>query len=354
MGGKHTKSDLIIKKSLLSGFKTGSELYTTVLNRKPHNNKEEIDKTRKAFIYGLNNLLENREIEIIGYRKRNSKPKQSFNFDPFFFDLIGKDEHEILLLLNQLDGSNLENVKLARNKLWNCFKHKNEQFESKELNSYNEIKGKVDLKSLKDWINEIKVEIEEIEEIEKKIEEIEKKDKIKEEEVKFNKNNPHIANLISRKGWYERNLENIQKSYEKNGDTYYWRLRIKDLTLEEMDKINVILPALEKNEFPNVESFLGAKGIYKPLQRNFKEIRRQFREILFFILSENNKLKNYFSLALSNDEESLLWFEKFIKHNYTKYTEGELSFLLDKTEYVDSEKEERVRLKEHLENLSKE
>jgi len=52
MGGKHTKSDLIIKKSLLSGFKTGSELYTTVLNQNHTIIKKKLIKHVKHLFMG--------------------------------------------------------------------------------------------------------------------------------------------------------------------------------------------------------------------------------------------------------------------------------------------------------------
>ncbi len=350
MGGKHKKYDLSIEKNLLDGFMLGSDLYNVVLKEKNAKTGEEFNK---AFNYALNKLLEEEKIQIIGYRKRDRKPEQSFKFNPFFFELVGKDEGEILILLNQLIGNNIKDMNLivlesidnendrqlllkklidydvknnikARNQLLNCFNHKIKQLEEIDLNIFNEFKEKVDLITLKDWTAEIK------------------------EKGEDYGNTPQTDKIRSIIRWYERNLDNIHNSSKKNGDKKFWRLRINDLTKEEMNKINLLPPALAKNEYPTIESFLEAKGIYKP-ERDYKEIKRQFREILFFILiSENNKLKNYFALALSNDEESLDWFKLFIQHKYTHYSKNELSDLLDKTEFIDPEKEKRNKMKEQL------
>ena len=56
-------------------------------------------------------------------------------------------------------------------------------------------------------------------------------------------------------------------------------------------------------------------GVEKPGKRSLGEIRDLFNGILFYISSNSANrefLKNAFSWALSNEEDSIIWFERFI------------------------------------------
>jgi hypothetical protein len=72
--------------------------------------------------------------------------------------------------------------------------------------------------------------------------------------------------------------------------------------------------SVDEDDSWTTDIFLEKKGIFMPETKTSEAIRAIFRRILFFINAHENYnfMRNSFSWALSDEEDSLEWFELFI------------------------------------------
>ena len=175
----------------------------------------------------------------------------------------------------------------------------------------------------------------------------------------------------------ERDLKHYEKNYNNLKDVKIWY--IKDLTSDEIfrqlemhdiktgvkriyhiGELKHIISRRMKGQLDingdySSEIFLENLGFEIPKNEIDREIYKRFRDVLFIINSvDNNKfLKNSFSYSLSDEDDSLEWFEHFINMSNISLSKVRIKEEIDnlKPTYEDTnaKKAEELRKKLNME-----
>lgn len=303
-----------IEKELKKSSHNFKNLYMIVKNIKTFNTPN------KSFQEALMNLLQENSISITGYDFTVHAVKdnryQSFKKEGIVFEWVKTEQTYIYALLNQLesintnilDESSLNHSKL-KNKLFQIFNKKYREYEKQEYYFYEEIKNLVTCETSKDNLNRDKILLK------KKLSECEGDPDL----------SPEISELKDK-------IENNEKGVKKYPNLRWWIIEGK----ENIKKYNNLLKAkgLPTNNVRIIgrddvlafgdNDYYGSntvEGIFEGLWnirveiKTPEEVKSLFNRLLFFIYNHENSnfIKQSFSWALSDEEDSMEWFELFIK-----------------------------------------
>jgi hypothetical protein len=273
-------------------------------------------RPNRLFNEQLIKLLKEGNIRIIGYDEsvhKNSKGErvekiQAFKKEGITFELIRTDKTEpmdIIVLLDQLEQIKDPKEQLkARLELLRLFEKKFILYEEDYVVFWERINSNVTSHTLDDEITIVKKVLDEsLNSYEEKdynyysilgVDEIENKlDYYK--DLKENQNN-RILHV----------MQMPKVSAMGDGD------RLWDM-FRSADYLN---PMVVEGEGWTSELFLKRKGIPEPEKKSQNEIRAIFRKMLFYVNAHENYnfMKNSLSWALSDEQDSIRWFELFIKN----------------------------------------
>lgn len=277
----------IWKIKILETLEEGSFNYNTLFNKVKNkimdSERETYREKYREFDEPMIKLLEEGKVVICGYdasvnvnkKGKPLKKKQSIKKEGLKFELVKPMYIEdVRVLLNQIESSNPRKIKSALKKLQNLFNMKFIQYEKLE-NEY--------------WENKIKTL----------------------------KNMP-IEDMI-------RKLND-----DLEGDISYLR---RIFIIEQIANVRIVRSKAKDDGTGKyfTKNFLDEEDFKMPSRKSNSEINRMFNDIIFYINSlENNRfLKNAFSLALSDDEESIDFFKLFLKENYNSESKTKISEVLN-------------------------
>jgi hypothetical protein len=260
---------------------------------------------------------------VKGDKKGKSKPIneiQSLKIEGIGFELVKKEQYQIfemISLLNRLDTKS-EEIGKTINDLQKSFGRKYHQHKKLEDVFWGELLKKIEWKSIEDWIQMIKDEIKRIED------EWESKGlPIQPPDDQGRRIGPNTESLKEQLEW----CLNLQKQ-KKNAKRWVFNKKLSVEDQHKILKIDLLTPLEEWKHMSKLkdplwdtkgsgtpENFLFQKGIEKPKDKSDEELSNIFRIILFNIMnSENYKvLQNSLAWALSDEKDSLEWFEMFIE-----------------------------------------
>ena len=253
--------------------------------------------------------------------------------------MVKTSHTDIRLLLNQLGDSESKTVRNAYNELKKLFYLKTREFENNYFKIWEEEKRKVGCWVLSDKIREYIEDKEEKKSILKILEGISPAMHNHDSTYDLpwrhldNVGKPRIVKGFKKVNTSEQIKETLKfliglsigeslkwgKVVEKNKKAKLWFIFNEDketftytednMLIDEEGSMNKEIALIKINEKRNPKW-------EPPIRRSKEEVEDIFRKILFFIniKDDNNFLKTFFSLALSDDKESLNWFEYFLKN----------------------------------------
>lgn len=332
-----------IKETLENGSLTGHELQSKV-----RSNLESLPP--KKFYEAIYDLLDEGKICIVGYNKKfddrernenqkqstTNKQKQSPKIGGIVFESTKREYIDVRLLLNQLESSDLKKFKKSRTELQDLFEIKFNQYEKQRDNYWEELKNKVESKSLKFELNKLKKEL---------VENDNKKSNYKEKLTNYI---DYLSKIYEKynnaKIWYSQDIsiENIRKIPNKDismsslnsnnvGSTIVIdgkTLTLPKATSQELNKRSgLLIPLIDTDGSWDSEKFLNEKGFKEPIKKTRDEKKTIFNKILFHIAVYENSisLKNSFAWALSEEEESMDLFKFLINKINFNDTKNKLS-----------------------------
>lgn len=351
MGGKHSKIDVFIQKALLKRDILGHELYLESFKKYNPNTDDERRIFQTKFNYALNKLLEKGSIEIIDYEESGSV-RQSFKPDFFLFRLVKTDQRDIYQLLSELENTETGKYKTAKKSLLKAFKKKYREHEKTNLLFYESLLSRVNVISAK------KERDGQMEELEKEAQELYKSNKSLYEiylgkvlksgqEWRFvrdskDEKKPHpdfieYHKSLKKTYFYYGSINEKSKVWEITDLTpdeawtltkhkYHYKENIAIWEIDE-ERIKELWRKLgysrgawiDKEGTGTPESYLRTFGI-SDKKMSEDEISEMFNLVLFFISTHENYnvLKHHLAFALSDEKDSMSWFERFIDYIYTE------------------------------------
>lgn len=295
----------------------------------------------KRFYEALMDLLKDRKVAIAGYDFEVHDVAdgrfQSFK-EGVVFEWVKREQIEIFSLLTQLENPEPNNATEVKKSLRNIFEKKYEEYQKQEQDFYNSIVSRAESFSLKAEITELK------EEVKKEKEEYVSKYKKSPgyspkissmidaleyyTEIHGNHNNAtmwHINDLTTAEACKMLGINrNVLKNYYFNDPINYPALVkgnvVRGYTTRETSEIMALKSSiLSKDGFMTKDEFLMEKNIFKPPELSSEEIKNLFNRLLFYINTHDNYkfMKQSFSWALSDEKDSMEWFELFIKNAVT-------------------------------------
>lgn len=363
MGRKGFETTEKIKKALKNGPISGKVLKTEVQklwgNNRPSDEKKSIESA-------LIKLLENGTIEIVNYDsdfdKRNQKSKQVITSDPIIFDLTKRlNGSDVSRMLNQLENLELDEkiYKNARKRLRTIFIKKYREYEKNNFKFYNSLLPRVKFISAKeDYVKQM----ENLNNLANRLYEPNKdlyepylmksasKKIPRGEEWKIvmdpgsNKPKVHpdfknyheerkeiqrfyygineksrlweISNLTSNEAW-----ELIQYKYHQKKPVHDPILEInEDILVDAHRKLEISSGAwIDRDGNGSPETYLNQFNIIAG-KMSEEDLVELFNMVLFFVSTHENYkvLKHHLAFALSDEKDSLKWFERFILFAYTE------------------------------------
>lgn len=267
----------------------------------------------------LYSLLNKGEIRISGISKNESN-KFQIEYICFERRMPHKTFNEVLHLIYQLE--NPKDMMKVYEELLTLFREKIREYEKQELDYWKELNSKVNSMPIIDAINELKEEIKE-----KGTPTIIQKETKNQARRSIGPRTNHlIKELKIYSEWYNENKNaRLWYFHDLSEEEIHKQVKVEDnkfginrqYTNNQLKSIvhSRKLSLIDVNGSWTSEDFLNEKRIMKPQSRYLIEIKRMFREIIFYISSAENNgfLKNAFALALSHEEESKEFFEQFIK-----------------------------------------
>lgn len=330
---KKGKYKFKIEKTLIKSSLSLNKLYKEVTCIEKFNGKD------NSFYEALMSLLKNNKIAIVGYDwsahnvKGDAKEAriQAFKKEGVKFELIKKEQLDILIMLNHLENQSVEEAKENKIKLEKCFNKKFNQYQDQKQPYWENLKSKSNSMLLKEYITKLEKELSEY---------IDFKE-LSNNSLKFQK---LTRDLDTYRAWIK----------EYPNATVWW---LEYLSEEEMEthlefiKLNInqgikiprqsdgkpVLsmplieagddiinfrntPLIDKDSEWDLNTFLEKKGFLKP---EIKEDERKslFNKMLFFVNSHENYkfMRQCFSWALSDEEDSLEWFKILLNNLNSSY-----------------------------------
>jgi len=258
----------------------------------------------KPFYGALMDLLKEKKIAISGYDFNIHNVEdgriQSFMKQGVMLEWVKREQTEIFSLLNQMEEPTPSVVKKAKNQLRKIFERKFRQYEKQEIEIYKQIK--VICQPLTEELKEIEAELQE---------------KISEYDG-YSGHSLEISKLKAQ-------IESVKRSLVKNPNYRVWKIydwektagrsHLKSPTSGEQFNSLIVV---DYDGSYTLEQVLEHEGIFKPEEQTLEDVRTLFNRLLFFVNSHKNYnfMKQSFALALSDEEDSMDWFELFIK-NFT-------------------------------------
>lgn len=310
-------------------------------------------KREKQFKEAIMNLLKDGKIDFQGYnfdihnvkeKRKNSEAiriQADMKIEGIIFYLVKTSHTDIRLLLNQLEDSEIQKVRNAYNELKKLFYLKTTEFENKYFKMWEEEKKKVGCWVLSDKMKELKEDKEErkfylktLEGMSPAMHNYDSTYDLPENHFINEKGKHRIVKRFKKVNILEQIKESLDFSFmdffignslkwrdlaKKNEKAKLWFIFNEDketfsytednILIDEEGSMNeeIALIKIQKKRNPKWEP---------PIRRSKEEVEDIFRKILFFIniKDENNFLKTFFSLALSDDKQSLNWFGYFFKN----------------------------------------
>jgi hypothetical protein len=341
-----------------------SPIIKNILYKKSHNLKELINESKKelkdnkrfnnkkfnknGFYEALTKLLKENKIVLSGYdfniHNTADNRIQSLKKEGIIFEWNKTDHADIYSLLNQMESLDISKSEESKNRLKNCFKRKFREFEKKEEEFFNSLSLRVkffsakneyekDLKYLnkiaqakyesnkKEWEKHVHPqskpgeEWKGIPELKKFLKDLLKlRSKYKSSEITKKSKLWVIPDLTIDEARKILIKKYSKKSYFYNENELLWNMKEKDYNsyLEELALDKLFYIDLDGNLNP--DKYL--KIFYSTQKKSDKEIGELFNIILFYINTHENykSLKHYFSLALSDENGSMDWFELFLNY----------------------------------------
>ena len=299
--------------------------------------------TSKKFSEALMSLLKENEIVISGYDFNVHNVKdgriQSFKKEGVKFELVKTEQTEIFAMLKEIETS--DNSLKARRRLQESFIRKFKQYESKKYEYWDTLESKIETAPLKDYIKVLEEDLEKQRIMIKDI----KKNKIKGKEYLIS--DTHLNDELKEcKTFFEEdknskiwlfhglNYEDLEEALNihprrgletSKSNKLSYELKdccvMDDIIEKRLIEINGLLKSSELSSNKNIkatpENFLCICGLEKPLKRTSEEIKSMFSRILFYVNAHENSnfMKQSFSWALSDEKDSMNWFELFINTN---------------------------------------
>lgn len=321
---------------------------------------------KKSIESALIKLLENGTIEIVNYDsdydKRNQKSKQVIISDPIIFDLSKKlNGSDISRMLDQLENLELdENIyKNARKRLKTIFINRYREYEKNNLKFYNSLLTRVNFISAKE---DYAKEMENLNNLANRLYEPnkdlyepylmknaskkihrgeewkivmdpdsdkpkvhpdfrsyhEKREEIQRFYFRINEKSRlwEISNLTSNEAW-----ELIQYKYRRKKPFHGPILEInEDILVDEYHKLGLSSGAwIDREGNGSPETYLNQFNIISG-KMSEEDLVELFNMVLFFVNTHENYkiLKHHLAFALSDEKNSLKWFERFILFAYTE------------------------------------
>ena len=327
---KKSKYKPIIIKELKNQSLNLENLYKKVTN------KNKLLKGPNSFYEPLMKMLNENKIAVIGYDFNVHNVKEGDRIQTFMengvvFEWVKTDQRDIIQLFYELESGELYLYSEAKTSLLDIFEKKYNEYESLKIEFYEQIKSKVISEPLKDWLKEEKKRLKKM--------------------ISEYPRDPGYSSEIST---LKDDIEMWQGILDKHPNAIMWKIEglsndeaiklldiniklrgqspYKYTTKEIAEIISSRMPWVDTDGTFNVEQFLEEKGIWKPRKLILEEKKSLFNKTLFFINSHENSnfMRNAFSWALSDEEDSFEWFELIIEQTYdsldklkNKFTEDE-------------------------------
>jgi len=307
---------------------TFKKLYVEVKKELKSNIRDDASENRsynKNFLEAIVYLLNEGEITVKGFDGKPSKERfSSFKPDNLILSHVKKEKEDILSVLYGWTPP-------LRAKIQTAFLTKFRQYETTKNNIWDNLRSKVVSKSLKNFIKEMENELEAIE--------IRKGDEIGYELEDGVRHDELEESLYLYKAWYEEyenatlwmfngDYKDYLKEYlQYNHSTAYKEIKLPTIQRDGklanrlLDNSDVTIihhshtPLIDIESNWDVTRFFREWTLEEPIEKNTQEIMKMFRIIWFNVIcSENYEvILNSFAWALSDEEDSLEWFELFIE-----------------------------------------
>jgi hypothetical protein len=301
-------------------------------------------RPKRLFDEQLVKLIDSGNLVITGYDKSVNNVTtgriQSFKNEGIIFELVRTDKLEpmdILLLLNQLGDIDNSKLGTAQIKLSKIFETRFIDYENQEIDFYEQIHAKVRSEPLAGWISEYEKNLEKLKSeydadpsFSSEISKLQQD--LKSHRHQLNKHPNSIIwsvdGLTTEEACKILDIEtNTPKNPNFRDPLHYPALAngkvVKGFTPKEVERIMELRrPWLDENGNCTPEQFLEEKGLFKLEEKTQEEIQTLFGKMCFFISGHDNYnlMKQGFSLALSDEENSLELFVGFLK-NITEFEE---------------------------------
>ena len=275
----------LYKSKILYNLRNSSpnlkKLFTEVTN------KTKFTSSDNPFYEALIELLDENKIAISGYdinvHNVKTKRKQSLMKEGIIFELIRTEQTDIMIYFNQLKDP--KKIKTAKKALHSCFKKKLAEFIKPEIELYENIKSKVLYNDRPDGTKEWFIDL----------------------------NIDEATEILGIQGYKPKNpdfTDSVHYPSVKNGKI------VKGYTPDQAVRIFSLNESLidDKGSW-SVEDFLEKKMIKKPKDLTDYQLNSIFNRLLFYVNTRENynAMINFFSWALSDEEDSVEWFKIFME-----------------------------------------
>ena len=349
MSNKQELAD-IIEEKLVDKSLSGYELYNQI---RSEYNKTNNKLNNKTFFEALYCLLDNGDINIISYNKeydnksrekKRSKQKQSFKFEGIIFSNAKLTFFDIKKMLANVEGEDPKEIRETLSKLRERFLFKWKQWKNELRAEVKETKVKEGVQkyewhgfnfysiTVKSYLDFIKSKLQ-------NYDSLPPEDLIYEvpdpSSVKINDKGLKIMEMKKMRNEKQDFINEIKKYseiYKINKNAKRWHNDSlpmgKDFKGVSWDNPYEDLDgSMNLYDFLKIQNFT-ALGISNKTQ---EEIYSIFNKLIFYIQlkEENNFLKNTFAYALSDEPDSLDWFEYFTDTNDLDNVKEKLTKELD-------------------------
>lgn len=329
----------IIEEKLISKSLSGYELYNQI--RREYN-KTNNKLNNKTFFEALYCLLDSGNINIIGYNKeydnksrekKRSKQKQSFKFEGIIFSNTKLTFFDIKKMLVNLEGDNPKEIRETLSRLRERFFFKWEQVQEEARSKVKEIKMEDGIqkyeyglftfisRTAKYYIDFFTHQIQNFNSIppEKLIHEVPDPSS-----VKINDNGlktMELKKVSAKKEDFINVVKKYSEIYSNNKNAKIWKVELDGMSTRE--PYTDLGGSMDLYDFLKIIEF----PILGTSNKTHEEIYSIFNKLIFYIQlkEENNFLKNAFSYALSDELDSLKWFEYFMDNNELDNVKDRLS-----------------------------
>jgi len=311
--------------------------------KKKFKNKKNSAWSEHSFNEALMELLEENKVAITGYDFANhitkDGRKQSLKPDWVELEWIISERTHIVIMLNLMENSDLEQAKKDKDKIKDIFKKKFNQYLKQDIDFYDKICEKVISLPLSEGIEKAENYLNKIVNHQQSHQDPFIQNcsvflgHFKKEYSPHNSNHALKVLIESLKN----EIKVHKEQFNKCPNSILWQL--KGLTIDEYNKIYEIngqdtrrekriiigpgagnFPLYDSDNFydpEHPELYLKDLNVEEPIEKSNDEIIRIFNRLLFFVNTHENYkfMKQSFALAMSDEQDSSEFFELFVNYD---------------------------------------